>query len=569
MESMNSKMFRLSLISSAILVTTQVSAAIYDVVEVVPSTSYDYVSSFGVAIEPATTDSASDNCFVSSTITGDSGKSCDSYTLAGETRLSAINAGLAVDGLSYREEAPFAMNRQFSLIQDQDDFENYCDDQLGYSTCEQWASVRWNIWSDEMDGDTTPNSIAFTGTGTSGTPIDETTNVVINSISPDGTPIGIDSALGDVTSYRRNSVAARVEATAPSGYLQTRAWKTDGTYTAGSVSTSKATADYGTYYSSHAALWDNDGNVVEIPWNSGTELASSNYLAEASMRDFVIVNDVIYGVGFNAYDSDYNYMNATVFKLDLSSSTFDTAADWTSTVVSGATVKISGDVIHTNSVVTSVNKNLVAIGTAKRNGDVPYNGAASNRLFVIDDVSASSLTANFISTGVLFAGAGGKAGAINDYNEIVGQIDFNDDREIDGKPRAKRGFIYPYDGTGSDTTRMARFEDQPWYLDDLTNDDSATSNNNQYRVIDATDINDAGVISGTALKCDGGYSTTASNATCNGTETTVAVKLVPISGATASDISARTSESSSSDRSGAGLGLWAFVLLGLAGFRRK
>ena len=42
--------------------------------------------------------------------------------------------------------------------------------------------------------------------------------------------------------------------------------------------------------------------------------------------------------------------------------------------------------------------------------------------------------------------------------------------------------------------------------------------NNQFRILDATDINDAGVISGTAMKCAGGYSTTANNATCSSDE---------------------------------------------------
>lgn len=565
MEFMNRKMFKLSVVSSAILATTQVSAALYNVVEVTPSTTNTYKSAYGVAIEPATTTGASDNCFVSSTA---GSKSCDSYILGGETRLVSMNSGTEVDGLSFREEAPFAMNRQFSYIQTSDDFENYCEAQLGYSTCSQWASVRWNVWSAEMNGDATPNAIGFIGSSSTSDAVYESANVVINSISPSGTAIGIDSGFANVTSYRRDSVEARVEGSAPSGYLQTRAWKTDGTYTVGSVSVEQATSDYGTYYASYPAMWDSSGTTVQIPWVSGTALASSNYIAEGSMRDFVIVGNVIYGVGFNAYDSSYNYMNATVFKLDLGSNTFDTPSAWTSTVVNNATVVVGSDTIHTNSVVTAVNENLVAIGSAKRTGSTPYNGAASNRLFIVDDVSASSLSASFPSGGIMFEGAGGKAGGINNYNEIVGQVDFDDTREIDGKPRVKRGFIYPYSGKNSDTTRMARFANKAWYLDDLTNDDSL-SGNNQYRVVDATDINDAGVISGTALKCSGGYSTTSHNASCSGTETVVAVKLVPIAGATSSDISERGTDTTTSERSGGSLGFWSLILLTLGWFRRK
>ena len=168
------------------------------------------------------------------------------------------------------------------------------------------------------------------------------------------------------------------------------------------------------------------------------------------------------------------YEVITVFSVPLAD--YATASNWTSTVVSNARVVVGDDTIHSNSVITSINDNLVAIGNAKRLGSTPYKGAAANRLFIIPDVSAStsSLTATFPSSGILFDGAGGKAGAINDYNEIVGQVDYEDSREIDGKPRVKRGFIYPYSGTGSNSTRMARFDNQPWYLDDLTNDGSTT-----------------------------------------------------------------------------------------------
>lgn len=567
MDFMNRKLFKLSLVSSAILATTQVSAALYNVVEVTPSTTNSYKSAYGVAIEPATTTGASDNCFVSS-VAGS--KSCDSYILGGETRLVEMNSGSEVDGLSFREEAPFAMNRQFNLINTYDDFENYCKAQLGYSTCNQWASVRWNIWSAELNGNATPNSIGFIGASTTSDEVYESANVVINSISDSGKAIGIDSGFANVTNFRRNSVTARTEDKVPSGYFQTRAWKSDGTYTAGSVSKEQATADNGTFYSSHPALWENStGTAVEIPWVSGTALASSNNIAEGSMRDFVIVDNVIYGVGFNAYDSSNNYMNATVFKLDLGSNTFDTQSAWTSTVVNDATVVIGSDTVHTNSVITSVNKHLVAIGSAKRTGSTPYNGSASNRLFIVNDVSASSLNAYYPTGGILFAGAGGKAGAINNYNEIVGQLDFADTREIDGKPRVKRGFIYPYNAASSDATRMSRFANKAWFLDDLTNGDNAASTNNQYRVVDATDINDAGVISGTALKCSGGYSTTSHNASCSGTETVVAVKLVPIAGATSSDISQRSTDTTTSERSGGSLGLWSLILLALGWFRRK
>ncbi|ELI1839317.1 DUF3466 family protein [Vibrio fluvialis] len=570
---MSSNTFKLTFITAAILSSTSASAALYQVVEVTPDLTYnsDYVSGYGVAIQSATTTGASDNCFNSSTVSGD-GVTCSSYTLGGETRVTETNAGEAVDGLSFREEAPFAMDNAFYYIQDSDDFENYCDNQLLYSTCETWASLRWNLWNKEITGDTTVNSYAFTGSSTSGTLVNSTYNTVINSIDSSGDPVGIQLTPGDVTSYRRNTVDALADNITTSSYLQSRAWKTDGTYTVGSVSTS-ATNTNGTYYSSKAAMW-NASDIVELNWPSGTEVYNNSSIAQGSLRDFVIVDGTIYAVGYNSFYSNRNYMEASISKV--AKDDFATPENWTTVGVTNAKVYTnggtSGDHIYSNTRLTSVNSNLIAIGEAKRQGSAPSNGAAANRLFVVSDVSASSPSATFLSDGIFFDGAGGKAGAINNYNEIVGQIDAESTREASGKPRRKRGFIYPYNGTGTDSDRRAVFNNQGWWLDNLTNGGTYSSNNNQYRIIDATDINDAGVISATALKCDGGYDTTSYNATCGGgsqDETTVAIKLVPIVGATSDDISERGTDDTSTERSGGSIGLWMLAVLGFLGFRRK
>lgn len=573
MKPMSSNTFKLTFITAAILSSTSASAALYQVVEVTPDLTYnsDYVSGYGVAIQSATTTGASDNCFNSSTVSGD-GVTCSAYTLGGETRVTETNAGEAVDGLSFREEAPFAMDNAFYYIQDSDDFENYCDNQLLYSTCETWASLRWNLWNKEITGDTTVNSYAFTGSSTSGTLVNSTYNTVINSIDSSGDPVGIQLTPGDVTSYRRNTVDALADNITTSSYLQSRAWKTDGTYTVGSVSTS-ATNTNGTYYSSKAAMW-NASDIVELNWPSGTEVYNNSSIAQGSLRDFVIVDGTIYAVGYNSFYSNRNYMEASISKV--AEGSFDTASSWTTVGVTNAKVYTnggtSGDHIYSNTRLTSVNSNLIAIGEAKRQGSAPSNGAAANRLFVVSDVSASSPSATFLSDGIFFDGAGGKAGAINNYNEIVGQIDAESTREASGKPRRKRGFIYPYNGTGTNSDRRAVFNNQGWWLDNLTNGGTYSSNNNQYRIIDATDINDAGVISATALKCDGGYDTTSYNATCGGggqDETTVAIKLVPIVGATSDDISERGTDDTSTERSGGSIGLWMLAVLGFLGFRRK
>ncbi|EGR1063179.1 DUF3466 family protein [Vibrio cholerae] len=562
--------FKRSILASAVLLATQTAnAALYQVMEVTPSTGQSYGSAWGVAIQPST---GADSCFNNSTV---GSVNCQNFALAGETRIEKASTGKAVDGLSYRDEVAFGIDNAFVYVQERNDFERYCYSELLYSTCNTWADPHWNRWQAEINSTQVANSIAFIGTGTTGAPIDESQNVIVNSLTSNATPIGINVKTGDVTTYRRNAnaIQARLPSTisAPNvaDALYTRAWKTDGDYTVGSVSKSSPNKE-GTYFYSKPAIWKNDGSAtVELNWPTGTEPNRNNRLAQGSMRDVVENGGKLYAVGYSSYDTDNHYMQASVFQLD-DTSNFSNAASWTTKAVSGAESRIGGDYIHSNSVVTDVNKNLVALGSAKRAGSRPENGAAGNRLFVIEDVSASTPTANFLTGGIFFTGAGGKAGAINSYNEIVGQVDANDTRENDGKPRRKRGFIYPYSANGSDPSRMAIFANKAWLLDDLTNDNTATGNNNQFRVIDATDINDAGVISATALKCSGGYDTTAHNSLCsNREETVVAVKLVPIVNATSANIQQRSTEEQASERKGGSFGLGLLMVLGVLGFRRK
>ncbi|EOW9100599.1 GlyGly-CTERM domain protein [Vibrio cholerae] len=559
--------FKRSILASAVLLATQTAnAALYQVMEVAPSTGQSYGSAWGVAIQPST---GTDSCFNNSTV---GSVNCQNFALAGETRIEKASTGKAVDGLSYRDEVAFGIDNAFVYVQERNDFERYCYSELLYSTCNTWADPHWNRWQAEINSTQVANSIAFIGTGTTGAPIDESQNVIVNSLTSNATPIGINVKTGDVTTYRRNANAIQARSTvAPNitDALYTRAWKTDGVYTVGSISRSSNNNE-GAYFYSKPAIWKNsNGETVELSWPTGTEPNRNNRLAQGSMRDVIENGGKLYAVGYSSYDTDNHYMQASVFELD-NTSNFSNAASWTTKAVSGAESRIGGDYIHSNSVVTDVNKNLVALGSAKRAGSRPENGAAGNRLFVIEDVSASTPTANFLTGGIFFTGAGGKAGAINSYNEIVGQVDANDTRENDGKPRRKRGFIYPYSANGSDPSRMAIFANKAWLLDDLTNDNTATGNNNQFRIIDATDINDAGVISATALKCSGGYDTTAHNSLCsNREETVVAVKLVPIVNATSANIQQRSTEEQASERKGGSFGLGLLMVLGVLGFRRK
>ncbi|HGS4460840.1 TPA: DUF3466 family protein [Vibrio metschnikovii] len=563
---MSSNMFKLTAISAMILSTTSASAALYQVIEVKPQTTFAFESVYGVAIQPGNVaDGNSLGCFAD-----DGTTDCESsFKLAGETRLVATHAGQAIDGLSYREEAPFGIDNGFIYVQDDErDFERYCRSELGYAICETWADIRWNVWKKEINGDQTPNAIAFveeqvTGIGV---PIDETKNVVVNSLTSDAKPIGIKIAAGDVTGSRRNSVKALVANTSINidAGLQTRAWKTDGTYTVGSIALEK-TNNQGNFYTSKGAIWDSSGTITEIPWQT-TNPERDNRLAQGSLRDVTVKDGNIYAVGYNTFYDDRNFMQASVSSVKVGES------NWITKPVTGATVRengTGGDFIHSHSLLTAVNEHGIAIGEAKLSR--AESGAYANRLFVVPDINDPK--ANFLNGSLFFAGAGGKAGAINNFNEIVGQIDTEETREVGGKPRRKRGFIYPY-GTelqGSVPERQAIFNNRAWLLDDLTNG-SEFSDNNQYRIIAANDINDAGVIAATALKCTGGYDSTAHNAQCGagkGQEKTVAVKLVPIAGKTHEDISPRGMDDLVVERNGAGLGLWSLILGGLLWFRRK
>ncbi len=328
-----------------------------------------------------------------------------------------------------------------------------------------------------------------------------------------------------------------------------------------------------------ASLWsgigDSSGNDTYITANK------NDYSAQGSIRAAIVPSGANLTTGYDGlpvlvgYNTDERdnrlLMQAAVFYPKSGFSTVTENA-WSHIFIADATVRSGSDYIYSNSVAKDINDNLLVIGEAKRFGDKPEAGAANNRLFVAD-ASNGSPRASYFSGGIFFSGAGGEANAINNYNEIVGQIDAEGNREINGKQRRRRAFIYPYSGTGTDTARRAIFNNQAWWLDDLTNGGTYSSANNQYRIINASDINDAGVIAATALKCSAGeYDSTAHNAYCGGgtaKEEVVAVKLIPVSNATSADIEQRVAEGETVSRKGAGVGLLSLILLSLFGVRRK
>ncbi|MDN3679193.1 DUF3466 family protein [Vibrio tapetis subsp. quintayensis] len=342
-----------------------------------------------------------------------------------------------------------------------------------------------------------------------------------------------------------------------------------------------------TIYNSKASVWElNTPAPIQVAnWNgfSGTSPGNSNSI-NSSIRGAAIAAGGTYDAlpvlaGYNATNGDSRSMlQAAVFLPNTTG--FTVATDqWTSKTVAGTELKSGSDWLYSNSTATDINNKLIVIGTSKRgsfdyirgssstgNTDIPVqNGSLNNRLWVAD-ASTGSPTADYLSGGIFFDGAGGEMGAINNHNEIVGRVHAETSREVQGKVRRERGFILPY---GADADRKDTFNSKAWWLDDLTNDGSQSGNANKYRILDANDINDAGIIAATAVYCSIGYKTTSHNSECGEPEKKVAIKLIPINGATSANIQVRSTDSNPVTRKGAGLG-WMFLAgLTLFGFRRK
>ncbi|OBT13221.1 DUF3466 family protein [Vibrio cyclitrophicus] len=563
--------FKLTTVAALVLAATNANAALYKVVEVTPSIT-GASEIYGVAIQPGVAtdgtnelalgcfDSAATNCTDSA------------FKLAGETRDT-------LEAVSYREEVPFAMDAPFQYIQERDDFENYCYRELRYSTCESWAENRWNdTWSKERNDLTYVNAKAFVEGGDTF----ETRNTVINSLDENAQPVGIKSK----DDIRNNALFTTTAA--PTGASETRAWKaitaSNGTvYNVGSISEEfdpTDTSEPDKAFASKAAIWGGT-TTKEIDWVRSGNAQQGDYFAQGSMRSIVESSSIFYGVGYNTVDGngDLQDMNASVFVSD----SLDISGSWSTKVISGAEVKSGSsndDARYSNSVATDINNNLFAVGYSKRNGYVPESGSAGNKIFVVTDASAVTPTATYLSGGIFFSGSSGEAKAVNNFNEFVGQIDAETTREVDGSERRHRGFIYPYNVDSSkDERRVDIFNGQAWWLDDLTNDGNASGDNNKFRIIDASDINDAGVISATAIKCTVGgttqpYDTTSHNSYCGGAATNaveevVAVKLIPIAGKGKADIQTRSADTEKVDRQGGSLGWLTLTVLGLLGYRRK
>ncbi|MEH0667102.1 DUF3466 family protein [Vibrio scophthalmi] len=529
---MSSKIFKISMIAATVSAACSANAALYQVFHYADGNS---AKSFGVAIQPSDL-----NCWENDCI----GDHDVKHQIAYEGK--DYN-----EGFEYRHESPFLSRFGFDYIDSGDDiwsnFRNYCYNYLRYADtlCENWATNQYTYgYKKEKDGDIW-NSVSFL----EGTQLFASEgNVIVNAITD------TEEAVGNYQTGDRRNTAFFGSSIFEDG-ASSRAWKSLSNdsinYVAGSVSSLASNA---VDYTSKATIWEN-GTAKQIGWIGA--VSNDRIQPQGAARDIALIEGSIYAVGYNS-DSD-EYLRAAVFSRD------SISGEWSSQFISGFDSGDRSISNYLNSVVSAVNNNGKAVGTYKLR-DIVVNGSYSNGLFYVSNVRSPSPKATLFNDSVLFYGANGKAGGINNDDLVVGAVDFETHREYNGKPRAQRAFITSLDPDNRTPIKSS------YYLDDLTYSSSDPSFNNEYRLLDATDINDAGVISGTAYYCAGGFSTYSIASSCENGSEIVAVKLVPLSNDTYAerDIEKRpASEADKVDRQGGSLGFFALMLLSFLGFRRK
>lgn len=623
----SSRIFKLSVVASTVLVTFTTHSALYDIEIVDPGLG---IESYGSAVSP----------------TGE---------LAGDTRDGT-------DGLPFREEAPFGLDNSFTY-QDYDDLERYCFSQLGYNTCENWANRQWFGINDagglEREREaffwgyitnargfanglqlmTSPPSDYKPGNGVF---VDNSNNVIVNKYAVDGSIIGTTSSgMYDMNgnfglAYReRGFIGDKVLLPAttfngePVSSIVTQMGRTmafdsfeygANIYVVGSASVAPfdytdSSKDYDDRdlsrcfsggqpvddpaaidacqnfaFSTKGFVWNTASlsGVAVADWitsDSGANRDENSYMSSVRGVAVPTATGTEYDglpvmVGYNSErDSDNVLMQAAIFRPLTDGFNPESENAWESVFIRGAEVEDNdGDYIYAFSKATDINDNLLVIGGAKRRGDKPENGAAANRLFVSNAKDDTPRTTFLSNTGerIFFKGSGGEAKAVNNYNEIVGNIDAESAREYNGKQRRRRAFIHPYAFEGTSENRRALFENRAWWIDDLTNDGNANGFANKFRIVDAADINDEGVIAATALYCAEGYDNTGHNSFCgggNGVETVVAVKLTPTVDLddpnSTAEIITRSVDQESVEREGGSIGWFGLSLLALFGWRRR
>ncbi|WP_305829486.1 DUF3466 family protein [Photobacterium leiognathi] len=323
-------------------------------------------------------------------------------------------------------------------------------------------------------------------------------------------------------------------------------------------------------FANEAAFWlvDASGNVVKSG-AMGSNLAAvdkdhDDVSAQASANAVAMVNGSPVAVGYISRDtnsSDSYVMEAAFFKP-----TAGIDSSWTQTAIPGITISTGDDRNYEYTMANDVNANFKVVGIAKNHK--ADNRSYPQKMFIYDNATGQTKFLDSSVSSIFFRGANGDAEAINDHDQVVGWVDSETKNQIDGSERRHRAFTYIAGSAAQGPLKAGSV----WMLDDLTNDPELgnASVANSYRIISATDVNNAGVISATANYCAGGYQNLTKEAQCSVTEKQVAIKLVPKSNATDKDIIVRKAEEDEPvKRSGGSLGILALTALGFIGFRRR
>ncbi|AIW14036.1 DUF3466 domain-containing protein [Vibrio tubiashii] len=564
---MTSKIFKISAVAATVAASFAANAALYNVYPEHPEGANTSILTYGVAISPETVKSGTNTCW---------DEACSESTSAMATEVKRYR-----EGFNYRDEAPFFLPFGWNYLDDDwDGFRNYCRNYLGYADtlCENWANAQYNNgYKNEWVDKNFAGSIAYLN----GSVVKADVNTVVTDIYNDGgtlKPVG-SSQDTNITAYRsfKGFVASdSVTETGAADFNSALYWARKelataaGTkiFTVGSITRNNINTDNRRIYTSKPSVWLGTSPAVltEIPWPNSDRKENGDNRSQGSARDIIVDsndNSILYAVGYTS-DGDVR-LKAAVFKSKDSGSTWEAFGSGGSNLVTGFPFDSEK---YANQTLQAVNNNKIAIGTTKLNER--QSGAYANSLFYVTNLDAPAYTA--FSGSIFFTGANGKAGAINNHNDVVGTIDFESHPESSGsggKPRAQRGFITNLGAAPATVPGSAApIGGQARYLDDLTYGSGASTDNNQFRIVEASDINDAGVIAATAYFCSGGFESEAIDAKCTAGASLVGVKLVPISSSDRS-ITPRPVTQTTVERQGGSLGILVLTVLGLLGFRRK
>ncbi|MDO6705330.1 DUF3466 family protein [Photobacterium sp. 1_MG-2023] len=326
-------------------------------------------------------------------------------------------------------------------------------------------------------------------------------------------------------------------------------------------------------FANDAVFWNVDGSTnpeaqrlaVRPSDRPALDPDDSNRSFQASARAVALVDSkpVMVGYTTDSVDNDYYAVRAAVYKLKEGVDTTQPpkADDWTFSYIPNLNIESGNDRIYRYTIATDINGQGKVIGVAKSARSEERSFAERMYLFDVNKNTFSWLDSSVSS--LFFQGSNGFASEINESGQIVGWVDTETVNQVNGRQRRQRAFTYL---SGSDVVTDALPAKSAWLLDDLTNDDVVGGHANQFRIAQATGINDAGVISATALKCDTGYKSLSKSAECEGDERLVAVKLVPRVDAT---VQPRVEEKDTVSRKGGSIGLVTLSLLALFGLRRK